>query len=179
MEKITLIVPQKEHERQAEEYVKEFAKYGSDVYGSARIDKFITTAEVDGFDRWLQSIKNHGEELVNEGWTPSDTYFAIRESDNKIVGTINIRHIFDEADLKEGGSHIGFAIRPTERLKGYAITTLKLGIQECAKLGYQRILVGHDESNIASKKTILRCGGVFSSELDEDGNKLKRYWIYI
>ena len=50
------------------------------------------------------------------------------------VGAINIRHYLSEKLLLDGG-HIGDGVRPSERRKGYATEIIRLGLEECKKLG--------------------------------------------
>lgn len=46
--------------------------------------------------------------------------------------------------LMQMGGHIGYAIRPSERRKGYAGRMLALGLQEARKLALDRVLVTCD-----------------------------------
>ena len=51
------------------------------------------------------------------------------------------------------------------------------GLEECRKLGLERVLITCDKENIASAKTILSCGGVLENEIPEEGRITQRYWI--
>lgn len=48
----------------------------------------------------------------------ASTFFSVRKSDNKIIGTIQLWHFLTD-EFKKHGGHIGYGIRPTERKKGY------------------------------------------------------------
>ncbi|EPZ58951.1 putative acetyltransferase [[Clostridium] sordellii ATCC 9714] len=48
----------------------------------------------------------------------SNTYIAVRLTDNKIVGVIDFRHNIDNHPiLSVWGGHIGYSVRPCERKK--------------------------------------------------------------
>ncbi len=50
---------------------------------------------------------------------PSTTYFAVRKSDNKLVGVIDLRHHINHPILGTWGGHCGYTVRPSERGNGY------------------------------------------------------------
>ena len=108
---------------------------------------------------------------------PSTTYFAIRESGNRLVGIIDLRHHIDHPILGTWGGHCGYTVRPSERGKGYAKEMLRLNIQNAREMEIQKLLVTCDAKNMASEKTILANGGVFEKSVEVDGCIIKRYWI--
>ena len=110
---------------------------------------------------------------------PSTTYLAIRQSDNRIVGIIDLRHHINHPILGSWGGHCGYSVRPSERGKGYAKEMLRLNIQNAKALGIEKLLVTCDADNIASEKTILGNGGVFESTIQVEGTEMKRYWITV
>lgn len=89
---------------------------------------------------------------------------------------MNIRHYLNDK-LFETGGHIGDGIRPSERRKGYATAMIGLALEECRKLGIDRVLICCDKDNIGSAKSIQRNGGVLENEVEENGNIVQRYWI--
>lgn len=89
---------------------------------------------------------------------------------------MNIRHYLNDK-LFETGGHIGDGIRPSERRKGYATAMIGLALEECRKLGIDRVLICCDKDNIGSVKSIQRNGGVLENEVEENGNIVQRYWI--
>ena len=80
--------------------------------------------------------------------------------------------------LKYGG-HIGDGIRPSERRKGYATQMIGLALEECKKLGIDRVLLVCDKDNIGSAKSIVNNGGVLENEFLEGNKLIQRYWITI
>lgn len=92
------------------------------------------------------------------------------------MGAVNIRHYLNDK-LFETGGHIGDGIRPSERRKGYATAMIGLALEECRKLGIDRVLICCDKDNIGSAKSIQRNGGVLENEVEENGNSVQRYWI--
>ena len=58
----------------------------------------------------------------------ASTFFSVRKSDNRIIGTIQLRHFLTD-ELEKHGGHIGYGIRPTERKKGYGKQQLLLALE--------------------------------------------------
>lgn len=126
----------------------------------------------------LCNLRKRTETCEQAGTTvPSTTYFAIRESDNRLVGVIDLRHHIDHPILGTWGGHCGYSVRPSERGKGYANEMLRLNIQNAKRMGLSKLLVVCDETNAASEKTILANGSVFEKYIEIDGCRMKRYWI--
>ena len=110
---------------------------------------------------------------------PSDMYLAVRESDNRIVGIIDLRHHINHPILGTWAGHCGYSVRPSERGHGYAKEMLRLNIQNAKALGIDKMLVTCNADNTASEKTIIANGGVFEKNIDVDGTIMKRYWITV
>lgn len=168
MNEIRLIFPTKEHEDDAMNYIQEhLLNDEATLHGDSGLDS------APNYDEWLSKIHNN---LTGE--IRSIIFFAIRQSDNKLLGTINIRYPY-EGYVKMYG-HIGYGVRPSERKKGYATKMLKLALKYCKEISLERVLLTCDKSNAASVKTIIKCSGKFEYEtLQESGELLQRYWISI
>lgn len=85
--------------------------------------------------------------------------------DGKPVGYGKLRHCLNDA-LRKIGGHIGYAIRPTERGKGYAKVMLKMLLAEAGEKGIDEVLLTCMEENLASRKVIEANGGILSSIRD-------------
>lgn len=134
-------------------------------------------ASAEEWIRWCQlrtSKATCGQTGVD---VPSHTYFAVRKSDNKLVGVIDLRHHIKHSILGTWGGHCGYTVRPSKRGNGYAKEMLRLNIQNAKKLGIGRLLVTCHSDNKASEKTILANGGVFEKTIEVGGTEIKRFWI--
>ncbi len=132
-------------------------------------------------EAWIEkSLAGKDPKNVPEGMVPATQYIYVRESDQKVVGMLQIRHYFN-AYLEKYAGHIGYSVRPDERKKGYATAMLKAALPRCRELGITDVLICCIQGNEGSRRTILHNGGVFESivhepELDRD---LERYWIHL
>lgn len=126
------------------------------------------------FDYYLENLEI--KEETPDGRVPDTTLFCLDRDRNIFVGAVNIRHYLNEGLLQTGG-HIGDGIRPSERRKGYATAMIRLALEECRKLGIDRVLMCCDKDNIGSAKSIINNGGVLENEVMEDGHLEQRYWI--
>ena len=113
---------------------------------------------------------------TSDGLVPDSTFFCLDTERNRFVGAVNIRHSLNDALLKNGG-HIGDGVRPSERRKGVATKMIALALEECKKLGIDKVLMVCDKDNIGSAKSIIKNGGVLENEIAEDGVIEQRYWI--
>ena len=172
MDKLALVIPSITHQEEAINFIQEFKEYNSNINGTGGLDRYL-----DNFNGWLMKLENDYDN-IKPNRVPANTYFAIKEDDNKIVGMINIRHKLDDYLTKMGG-HIGYGVRPTERKKGYATEILSLGLKRCKELGLKKVLLTCDKDNIGSAKAIQKNNGLLENEfLDEKTKKIKqRYWI--
>ena len=162
MEKLKHIKPSKEYEQDALEYINEFYEYNSDINGTGGLQRYL-----DNYDEWLEKLEEDRTRITNEEKVPAETYFLVRENDNKIVGMINIRLTLNE-NLKKFGGHIGYSIRPTERKKGYNKVNLYLGLLCCKEHGISEVLMDCDKSNLGSAKTMQALGGKLIKEYYDD-----------
>ena len=124
------------------------------------------------YEEWLESNQNH-EMGINlpEGWVP-DTQLVAFSRDGQAVGFLNLRLRLSDY-LLEGGGHIGYSIRPSERGKGYAKESLRQGLQIAKGKNIKRALVTCSTENPASRAVILANDG----ELEDVRNGTERYWI--
>lgn len=176
MERFFLERPSIERKKEIIEFINEFVEYNSDINGAGSLDKIL---EGYTFEEALERCLNMEIKGFSER-CQSKTFLLIRENDNKIVGSINVRWNLNEEMLKFGG-HIGYGIRPTERRKGYNKINLYLGMIEAKKLGLEKVMLDCDVDNIASDKTLKALGGNLErTEVDPyDGILTNVYWFNV
>lgn len=157
--------------------LNEFVEYNSDINGTGSLDKIL---EGYTFEEALERCLNlqYEEYAQKLNRSQSKTFLLIREKDNKIIGSINVRWNLTE-EMKKFGGNIGYCIRPTERKKGYNKINLYLGLIEAQILGLQKVMLDCDVNNIASSKTMESLGGILErTEIDPyDGILTSIYWI--
>lgn len=135
----------------------------------------IRKCDYHDFDNYIADLV--GEETIElEGWVPATTFFCLDEERNIFVGAVNIRHYLNDSLLLNGG-HIGDGVRPSERRKGIATAMIGLALEECRRLGINKVLMVCDKKNIGSAKSIQNNGGVLENEVIIDGVTEQRYWI--
>ena len=173
MDELELVRPMPSHKNSAEEFKQEFYNCGEQVInGSAWLDRME-------YDEWLENTRrNNSSETVRPDWVVADTFFAVRKNDGRLIGTVDIRHSIDNEFLSEYGGHIGYAVRPSERRKGYATQILKMALKHAKSIGLSRVMLGCYSDNLASIKTIEKCGGVLiETKPYVDGRPMNVYWI--
>lgn len=169
MEILKYEIPSLERKEEAINYIKEFYEYNSEVNGSGGLDRYL-----DNYEGWLEKLEEDASRIPNEQKVPARTYFLVRESDNKIIGMINIRLALNE-NLRKLGGHIGYGIRPTERRKGYNKINLYLALLECQKYGIEEVLLTCNKDNLGSSKSMKTLGGKLIKEIYEN----ERYHAYL
>lgn len=174
MDKIKLVKPSNVYADDIMKYRQEFLDIEDSLDGCGNLRSCQSAKE------WINTLNLlENEETCPKDRVPSDTYLAIRLSDNKIVGVIDFRHHIHHPILSVWGGHIGYSVRPDERRKGYAKEMLRLNLENCQAFGLDKVLITCDNHNIASEKTILANGGKFEKIVVVDGDEIKRYWIDI
>ncbi len=105
--------------------------------------------------------------------------FLVAEIDGRIVGRTSIRHELNDW-LRARGGHIGYAVRPGARRRGYAGEILRQSLIIARSHGVRDALLTADVDNVASTRVIAAAGGRPDPDWphDElDGRPITRYWI--
>jgi len=110
------------------------------------------------------------------GFVPCSYYVGVLE--DRIVGRIFLRHELNDFLARIGG-HLGYCVVPSFRRQGIASQMLKISLPICAEMGLEKILVTCNVDNVASRKVIEKCGGIYESITDEPEIEIqkRKYWI--
>ncbi|MBR3704523.1 MAG: GNAT family N-acetyltransferase [Oscillospiraceae bacterium] len=168
--KLTLVKASNTYRSQIVDMLEEWNAYGEKIIPYA-----IRRLDYHDFDLYCKNLEVKD---TSGGLVPDSTFFCLDEDRDMIVGAVNIRHYLNESLLLNGG-HIGDGVRPSERRKGIATGMISLALEECRKLGIEKVLMVCDKDNIGSAKSIVNNGGVLENEIVVDGVVEQRYWIDI
>lgn len=95
----------------------------------------------------------------------------------QIVGRLSVRHHLNE-NLSKRGGHIGYAVAPAFRQKGYATQIVQQGLDYCRTLNLKELLVTCSDENTPSYKLIENFGGVLvEKSWDENAQEFLRKYI--
>lgn len=149
------------------EMAVEFKAAGDERYDSA----------LENFAVYLERSSNYAQSLnLMPDRVPECEFWLI--DDGKIVASSRLRHRLTPALEREGG-HIGYAVRPSERRKGYGMLILALTLEKAKNLGLKKLLITCDTDNTGSAKIIEKNRGKLEGyEIsDRSGRQISRYWI--
>ena len=109
---------------------------------------------------------------VKERWgVPSTLFWYV--SGEFYLGTLVIRHELNGELADEEGGHIGYHVVAPWRRQGHATRMLGAALGECRSLGLKRVLLCCDPDNEASRRVILRNGGMPDGQRHGED----RFWI--
>lgn len=168
---IILVRPTSDLKEKALAYRKEHFQHGEKIiYGSELFDK------TESYEEWLSSMtRNTDPKTVNENWVVTDTFFAVRNSDGRIVGIIDLRHTLNDF-LKDLGN-CGYSVRPSERKKGYATEMLYQLLQIAREANLKELHISVEKENTASIKVIQKNGGIYERSFSFENETADIYKI--
>jgi predicted acetyltransferase len=127
---------------------------------------------------WEQVLAAVRRESLGEGLAPGRVRcdFLVADVDGVPVGRVSVRHELNEY-LREIGGHVGYAVAPEHRRRGYATAMLRHSVALLAAGGVERVLVTCDVDNDGSAAVIEACGGVLEDVRTRGDETKRRYWI--
>ena len=149
--------------------IREFTD--KEVQFAFKYDPGVNFSEyVDKVNSWPD-----GKSLPGD-FVPNSYYVAVIA--DKIIGRVSIRHELNDF-LERIGGHIGYAVIPSQRGRGYVKNMLKQSLGFAKARGLNRVLITCDVNNIASIRVVEANGGVFEHTTNEPMLKIQkhRYWI--
>ncbi|MBR3841379.1 MAG: GNAT family N-acetyltransferase [Erysipelotrichales bacterium] len=163
------------------DYAEDIWRFRQEIIDSDDNDKFAGCGNLDicaSPQEWIEAIRiGSDSSTCPRDKVPSNIYIAVRESDNKIIGVIDLRHHINHPILRTWGGHIGYYVRPDERKKGYATKMLNMNLENARNIGLKRVLITCSATNIASERTIVANGGLYDKDILVGDEVIKRFWI--
>lgn len=125
--------------------------------------EFLADIERDADAFLADLVSENGVVKLADGTTRPRLPMIVRwMSDGEFCGSINLRwqHGTDALPPHVSG-HIGYAVVPWKRGRGYATASLATMLEKAAEVGLGRVEITTDEDNLASQRVIEKAGGVF------------------
>lgn len=170
LSELILVKPSKVLEEKILEYKQEYLDFKeTNINGSCGLARY------NDFDEWLEIVLSIEKDKLRNN-VHASTFFSVRKSDNRIIGTIQLRHFLTD-ELEKHGGQIGYGIRPTERKKGYGKQQLLLVLEIAKDMKIPKVMIICDKDNIASSQTAMSCGGILAGENFHEGKEQQIYWI--
>lgn len=165
---LKFVLPSDENRADVLDFYREIAEYGGECIGKA---------DSEDYAKWLKNMQNRydGKNLP-QGYVRENFYLCY--DGEELVGVFSLKFELTKFLLDFGG-HVGYAVRPQKRNRGYATKILEQGLRMAKDLGFNRILCVCDEDNYASEKVIVKNGGVLENTLYDPDEcvVVKRYWV--
>jgi predicted acetyltransferase len=140
----------------------------------------------DDWTAFLDNVRRQHEGVdLSPGWLPADFLLAEIQGDGDeqggdrtVIGRASVRYGLTENLLNYDG-HIGYAVAPQFRRRGYATQILRQSLNLLARRGIHRALVTCDEENVGSIGVIEANGGVLEDRrfTPGDDTPIRRYWV--
>ncbi len=166
-----LEIPEKKHEQEYLEMIKEFTDNKEIIIpGSANLKEW------ENYQDFLTRIKRNRETgNPKHDNAISYIYFLINDEE-QVVGAVRIDPVLSEA-LRYDGGNIGYGIRPSQRRRWYATIWLKLALEKSKERWLDKVMLTCNKENIWSSKAIKNNGWIRDSEYEHEWKAKDRYWI--
>ena len=127
------------------------------------------------FVEFVRMVDDHRHgRAIDDGWVESTWLLA--DVDGVVVGRSSIRFELNDFLLSQGG-HIGYAVRPSHRRRGYTTEILRQSLVVARAGGVQDVLVTCDDDNVGSVRAIEANGGGSRERRGDRERPIRRYWI--
>ncbi|MCI8637787.1 MAG: GNAT family N-acetyltransferase [Coprococcus sp.] len=155
---IRLVRPGEGMEEDVMAFRREFLEAGEkEINGGRMLHHF------DDYKEWLHYVRKSQKPENAVTGVRASLYFALEEDEGRLVGCIELRHELNR-ELEVLGGNIGYSVAPRDRRKGYGTRMLQLVAEKAKVIGIDVLLLTCDTKNIASIRTITKCGGVLEKE---------------
>lgn len=143
-----------------------------DGFGLAATDE---VESIEGFAAWISRLEAQSDPVkTRDSGKHRCVYRWIVEND-RVLGGVALR--YGDDDYVSWAGHIGYGITPSARRQRLGTWVLSQVLDEARSIGLHRVLLVCEEDNVASVKTIERCGGVFERTAETEFGAMRRYWI--
>src|ERR1700722_2048759 len=139
------------------------------------IDFLIDYRDKEAFADWVTRMNEISLGIyLPEGWVRGEFLFV--EADGHLVGRVSIRYELNEY-LREFEGHVGYAVLPQYRRRGYASCALRESLERLYVEGVESVLITCDDDNEASIRVIEREGGTYERMAKTSTVRKRRYWL--
>jgi predicted acetyltransferase len=113
-----------------------------------------------------------------DGYVPATMLYGFVGA--AIVGRVQIRHALNES-LRRRGGHVGYAVAPRHRRRGYAVEMVRQALPVCATLGLADVMITCADDNEPSWRIVEKLGGRLEDKVRDDVEEelVRRYWLRV
>lgn len=152
-----------------------FRAFAEEFRGTERFDRYALGGS--SFQEYVAGLRRraHRGEERTYAQTPEETFWFFQGG--RMVGASRLRSDLNEDEMYYDG-HVGFDVVPSFRRQGHGTAVLLCTCVVAQERGMSNLILTALESNVASCRTMERCGGVqLKTVPDRDGQPLCRYLI--